>query len=257
MDCALNGAGEALRRRLSNWRARRFSGASARRRLAGVKRHGARLGRRMGGPFSGRQSRAKLADAAAIRHHAGTRRIPRPPIWRGARPIRGASSSPEAAISTSPSSVPLPPPSTGAPEQRRCLGDLYRRAGPLPDRTMGSAASACDRLLDRVARLEYADAAGGNPRRSRAGDLACFVGDADPLLERVPPPAPEIAADYWVIVHRDLRRAACVRAVIDWIQVLFSRDRDVLAGIRPLAISAPRGTSRAPQRRHEDRAKSA
>jgi hypothetical protein len=31
----------------------------------------------------------------------------------------------------------------------------------------------------------------------------------------------------------------------------------VLAGIRPLAISAPRGTSRAPQRRHEDRAKSA
>jgi len=89
------------------------------------------------------------------------------------------------------------------------------------------------------------------------GILPCFVGDADPLLERVLPPAPEIAADYWVIVHRDLRRAACVRAVIDWIQVLFSRDRDVLAGTRPLAFLAPRGTSRVPQRRHEDRAKSA
>src|SRR4029077_13810034 len=32
------------------------------------------------------------------------------------------------------------------------------------------------------------------------GILPCFVGDADPLLERVVPPAPEIAADYWVIV---------------------------------------------------------
>lgn len=64
------------------------------------------------------------------------------------------------------------------------------------------------------------------------GLVPCFVGDADPLLERLTPPIPEIAAEYWVIVHRDLRRAACVRAVIDWIRLLFEEHRDALAGSR-------------------------
>jgi hypothetical protein len=35
-----------------------------------------------------------------------------------------------------------------------------------------------------------------------------------------------------VIVHRDLRRAACVRAVGDWIRALFDEQRDALAGNR-------------------------
>jgi DNA-binding transcriptional LysR family regulator len=63
------------------------------------------------------------------------------------------------------------------------------------------------------------------------GILPCFVGDPDPALQRLTAPVPEIAAEYWVIVHRDLRRAACVRAVIDWIRQLFLQQRDVLAGI--------------------------
>jgi DNA-binding transcriptional LysR family regulator len=62
------------------------------------------------------------------------------------------------------------------------------------------------------------------------GVLPCYVGDGHPLLERVTPPIPEIAAEYWIIVHRDLRRAACVRVVIDWIKALFSEQRDILAG---------------------------
>ncbi len=64
------------------------------------------------------------------------------------------------------------------------------------------------------------------------GILPCFVGDEDPLLERVTPLIPELAAEYWVIVHRDLRRAACVRAVSDWIRALFDERRDALAGNR-------------------------
>ena len=28
-----------------------------------------------------------------------------------------------------------------------------------------------------------------------------------PLLERLTPPIPELAADYWIVVHRDLRRS--------------------------------------------------
>jgi DNA-binding transcriptional LysR family regulator len=64
------------------------------------------------------------------------------------------------------------------------------------------------------------------------GVLPCYVGDGHPLLERLTPPIPEIAAEYWIIVHRDLRRAACVRAVIDWMKALFAEQPDVLAGNR-------------------------
>ena len=63
------------------------------------------------------------------------------------------------------------------------------------------------------------------------GVLPCYVGDGHPLLERVTAPIPEIAAEYWIIVHRDLRRSACVRAVIDWMKALFAEQRDVLAGV--------------------------
>src|SRR6266851_9876883 len=62
------------------------------------------------------------------------------------------------------------------------------------------------------------------------GLLPCYVGDADPLLERVTPPVSELGAEYWVIVHRDLRRAACVRVVMDWIRRVFDERRDELAG---------------------------
>lgn len=62
------------------------------------------------------------------------------------------------------------------------------------------------------------------------GVLPCYVGDSHPLLERLTPPIPEIAAEYWIVVHRDLRRAACVRAVIDWVKTLFAEERERLAG---------------------------
>jgi DNA-binding transcriptional LysR family regulator len=63
------------------------------------------------------------------------------------------------------------------------------------------------------------------------GVLPCYVGDGHPLLERLTPPIAEIAAEYWIIVHRDLRRSACVRAVIDWMKALFAEQRDALAGV--------------------------
>src|SRR5262245_59618802 len=62
------------------------------------------------------------------------------------------------------------------------------------------------------------------------GLLPCFLGDSDPALERIIPPVPELGAEYWVIVHRDLRRAACVRAVMEWIRRVFEERRDELAG---------------------------
>jgi len=64
------------------------------------------------------------------------------------------------------------------------------------------------------------------------GVIPCYIGDAHPLLERLTAPIPELAATYWMIVHRDLRRAPCVRAVIDWMKALFAEQQDVLAGNR-------------------------
>ncbi|MBV9553072.1 MAG: LysR family transcriptional regulator [Alphaproteobacteria bacterium] len=62
------------------------------------------------------------------------------------------------------------------------------------------------------------------------GELPCYVGDSHPLLERLGAPIAELAAEYWMIVHRDLRRAPCVRAAIDWMKAVFAEHRDVLAG---------------------------
>jgi DNA-binding transcriptional LysR family regulator len=63
------------------------------------------------------------------------------------------------------------------------------------------------------------------------GVLPCYVGDGHPLLERLTPPIREIDAEYWIIVHRDLRRAACVRAAIDWMKALFAEQRNIIAGV--------------------------
>jgi DNA-binding transcriptional LysR family regulator len=65
------------------------------------------------------------------------------------------------------------------------------------------------------------------------GVLPCYVGDSHPLLERLTAPIPELAATYWIVVHRDLRRSPCVRAVIDWIRHVFTEQRHVIAGARP------------------------
>ena len=62
------------------------------------------------------------------------------------------------------------------------------------------------------------------------GVLPCYVGDGHPLLERLTSPIPELAAEYWIVVHRDLRRSACVRAVMDWVRQVFAAQRDLIAG---------------------------
>jgi DNA-binding transcriptional LysR family regulator len=62
------------------------------------------------------------------------------------------------------------------------------------------------------------------------GVLPCYVGDGHPLLERLTPRIPELDAKYWLIVHRDLRRAPCVRAVIDWVRKVFAEQREMIAG---------------------------
>ncbi|HEV2097883.1 MAG TPA: LysR family transcriptional regulator, partial [Stellaceae bacterium] len=100
----------------------------------------------------------------------------------------------------------------------------YFSARWLDQRIRSSGGRVVLRASDLLMRMEAVRAGVG------IGLLPCFAADADRSLERVTEPVPELAADYWVIVHRDLRRASCVRAVIEWIRQLFEERRDALAG---------------------------
>jgi len=49
------------------------------------------------------------------------------------------------------------------------------------------------------------------------GVLPCFLGDTHPGLVRVPGSKPKPDLDLWLLVHRDLRKVARIRAVSDFI----------------------------------------
>ncbi|MGA3401526.1 MAG: hypothetical protein ABSC95_20115 [Acetobacteraceae bacterium] len=74
-----------------------------------------------------------------------------------------------------------------------------------------------------------------------------------PLLERLTLPIPELAAEYWIVVHRDMRRAACVRAVMDWLRQVFAKQRDLIAGATPSARLAMPGPPCKLPGQHENR----
>jgi DNA-binding transcriptional LysR family regulator len=62
------------------------------------------------------------------------------------------------------------------------------------------------------------------------GVLPCFVGDADARLVRLTPPIDELTADYWLLVHPDLRAVPRIRRVADWIVTVFKNSRAELRG---------------------------
>lgn len=62
---------------------------------------------------------------------------------------------------------------------------------------------------------------GGHLAAARAGagvaGLPCFLGDAEPTMLRLDHAGALFSRDIWLVVHRDLRRAAPVRAVMDFV----------------------------------------
>jgi DNA-binding transcriptional LysR family regulator len=67
--------------------------------------------------------------------------------------------------------------------------------------------------------------------------LPCYLGDTDRHLRRIGPVLEEVAADQWLLVHRDLRDLARVRAVIDVLVALFQEERAVIEGQRLAAFN--------------------
>lgn len=62
--------------------------------------------------------------------------------------------------------------------------------------------------------------------------LPCYLGDNEPALHRIGAPLEEVAADQWLLVHRDLRNLPRVRAVMDAVIGLFQGERAALEGRR-------------------------
>ena len=62
------------------------------------------------------------------------------------------------------------------------------------------------------------------------GALPCYLGDPEPALVRLLPPQEEIRADLWLLTHRDLRHAARITALMDFLAEDLANQRDRLMG---------------------------
>jgi DNA-binding transcriptional LysR family regulator len=74
------------------------------------------------------------------------------------------------------------------------------------------------------------------------GLVPCFVGDADPALVRLCAPIADLAIDYWLLYHPDLKAVPRVRRVSEWIRTVFRDARAELSGRRSAAPAARTGT---------------
>ncbi len=59
------------------------------------------------------------------------------------------------------------------------------------------------------------------------GGLPHFIGKRDRELVAIGEDIPPFARDIWLIVHRDLRKAPAVRAVMDFVAATISQDQDL------------------------------
>lgn len=80
-------------------------------------------------------------------------------------------------------------------------------------------------MVDSVLSLRAALRAGAG-----IGILECYLGDGDPELVRVWE-QPVLKEPWWLVVHRDLRKAARIRAVMDFLIELAETNRDRLLGV--------------------------
>lgn len=115
-------------------------------------------------------------------------------------------------------------------------GDLRAQDWVGPDESLGHLGSArwmrleipAERVVYRANSLMALRAA------ARAGmgiaPLPCYLADPDPLLERVRPPLEDMASALWLLTHRDLRRVARIRALLDFAAARLGRQRALIEG---------------------------
>jgi DNA-binding transcriptional LysR family regulator len=74
-------------------------------------------------------------------------------------------------------------------------------------------------------------------QRVGAALLPCYLGDRNPDLIRVGYLLPELDAGLWTLTHADLRRAARVRAFMDFAAVELTKHRRAIEGEEPSATA--------------------
>ena len=62
--------------------------------------------------------------------------------------------------------------------------------------------------------------------------LPCYLAEGAGGLERLGEPLSDLATDFWLLVHEDLRRTARVRAFIDFISAEMAKLRPQMEGLR-------------------------
>lgn len=65
------------------------------------------------------------------------------------------------------------------------------------------------------------------------GALPCYLGDSTPELLRVLPPQPSLEAGLWILTHPDLRQAARVAALTEFLFTELKRQEPLLNGQGP------------------------
>lgn len=63
--------------------------------------------------------------------------------------------------------------------------------------------------------------------------LPCFIGDAEPNLERCLPPVPELDSETWLILREDLKHTPHARAFADFVSAHIQGLRGQFAGVGP------------------------
>lgn len=102
-------------------------------------------------------------------------------------------------------------------------------AGNAPDWVVsGYPGARCAALLDTVYTLYEAARAGIG-----IAQLPCRLGDADPVLTRVPPLETQQIRDIWMLYHRDMRRNARLRAFADFLGRRMVEERGLFQGAGP------------------------
>jgi DNA-binding transcriptional LysR family regulator len=96
------------------------------------------------------------------------------------------------------------------------FGGFYRNRGLSP--------SFAYRSNSLLAQVSAAEAGMG------VAVLPCFAGDSSQVLRRLEPIDPSYATNLWILTHPDLRRAARIKAFIDFMSGELRKKRRLLAG---------------------------
>lgn len=133
-------------------------------------------------------------------------------------------------------------------EQAPATDDLAGQAWIAPDDSLAHLPSArwLRTGLPAVKPVLRCNSLSGMLAAARGGAglaaLPCFMGDPEPGLVRVQEPIPALTVGLWLLTHRDLRRVARIRALLDCLHEDLTAERDLFEGNAPARrpVDSPR-----------------